>query len=219
MTRSYQCFLSDANDEIDEHVVSSPSPINESPLSSPALGALDAALTSIVEVPCESLDSDDELYPEDDLDRIEEEDDDDEGDADEDRQWEECMERRRMMFARMCGQEESDRHPQFDGYRSLSSTLANLLKSVGCDEPTESVHGPVETSVSAENLELRVGHERPLDTPSLTSGSSDDSEAETLVNSLAAVVDTIIPSGKSAVVKPNDIFQPIQSPVAFAALQ
>jgi hypothetical protein len=194
MTRSYQCFLSDANDEADDHVAESPSPIHESPLSSPALAALDAALTSIVEVPCESLDSDEnDSDMEDNTEQAEEEDDDDDDDADEDRQWQECMDRRRMMFARMCGQEEGDRHPQFDGYRSLSSTLANLLKSVGCDEPEEAVAGPVEATISAENLDLGLTHQRAPDTPSLTSGSSDDSEAETLVNSLATVVETIIP--------------------------
>lgn len=191
MTRSYQCFLSDANDEVDDHVESSPSPIHESPLSSPALAALDAALTSIVEVPCESLDSDyDGSDTEDRTEQAEEDDD----DADEDRQWQECMDRRRMMFARMCGQEESDRHPQFDGYRSLSSTLANLLKSVGCDSPEEPIVGPVDATISAEHLDFGLVLQRPLDTPSLTSGSSDDSETETLVNSLATAVESIIPS-------------------------
>ncbi|WVR03705.1 hypothetical protein IAU60_000700 [Kwoniella sp. DSM 27419] len=63
----------------------------------------------------------------------------------EDAEWEECMERRRMMFARMCpilgaggnGNELNDRHPEFEGYRSISATLAQLLKSVGCQEDEE----------------------------------------------------------------------------------
>lgn len=52
--------------------------------------------------------------------------------GDDDDQWDECFERRRMMFARMCPL-DSDAHPQFEGYRSLSATLVNLLKSVASD--------------------------------------------------------------------------------------
>jgi hypothetical protein len=72
----------------------------------------------------------------------EEEDDDDDAtasgsDVDEDREWEECMARRRMMFASMSGSRrhsasESDGDARclgFDGYTSLSATLAELLKS------------------------------------------------------------------------------------------
>ena len=179
MTRSYACFLDEGKIERNR----SPSPIHESPLSSPALAALDAALTSIVEVPCEALESEEESeYPED----VDEDEDDDDEEED-DRQWEECMERRRMMFARMCGQ-DADRHPQFDGYRSLSSTLANILKSVGCDE--ESPLDDETEPVSTETLPLG---QFPPDTPSLTSGSS-DSETDHLVSSLpvsAVAIDTI----------------------------
>lgn len=191
MTRSYQCFLD--TDRIDRN--RTPSPIHESPLSSPALAALDAALTSIVEVPCEALDSDDEEseYPED---VDEDEDDEDEDDG----QWEECMERRRIMFARMCGQ-DADRHPQFDGYRSLSSTLANILKSVGCDEDVSPlpVTG-IEAVISTETLPLSSC---PPDTPSLTSGSS-DSEPDAFIQSLPAIVDTIAASQplKSTMIDP-----------------
>lgn len=179
MTRSYQCFLD--TDKIERN--RTPSPIHESPLSSPALAALDAALTSIVEVPCESLDSDDEEseYPDVDEDEDEEDEDEDEDDG----QWEECMERRRMMFARMCGQ-DADRHPQFDGYRSLSSTLANILKSVGCDDESPVTPG-IEVAVSSDTLLLG---QCPPATPSLTSGSS-DSEPDIFVQSLPAIVDTI----------------------------
>ncbi len=42
------------------------------------------------------------------------------------------MERRRMMFATMCS--ERDRHPDFDGYRSISATLVDLLRNAGCGE-------------------------------------------------------------------------------------
>ncbi|WVF66009.1 hypothetical protein IAT40_000747 [Kwoniella sp. CBS 6097] len=55
----------------------------------------------------------------------------------EDNEWEECMERRRMMFARMCPQLNADggeRHPEFEGYRSISATLVQLLKTVGRDQ-------------------------------------------------------------------------------------
>lgn len=186
MTRSYQCFLSGGKDNIDDYI-SSPSPIHESPLSSPALAALDAALTSIVEVPGESLDSDDDDFDAEYAQEAEEEDDEEEED---DRQWEECMDRRRMMFARMCGPEITNRHPQFDGYRSLSSTLANILKSVGCEDEVPPIPGPIpgEDTMSPQNLGLR---KYPPDTPSLTSGSSDDHEVETLVNSLTPIMDSI----------------------------
>ncbi|WWD16384.1 hypothetical protein CI109_100810 [Kwoniella shandongensis] len=68
------------------------------------------------------------------------EDGEEDGDEDhQDKEWEECMERRRMMFARMCpiggmSGEDGDRHPEFEGYRSISATLIQLLKSVGCDD-------------------------------------------------------------------------------------
>ncbi|ORY29813.1 hypothetical protein BCR39DRAFT_505396 [Naematelia encephala] len=49
-----------------------------------------------------------------------------------DAEWEECMERRRMMFAHMCRSSEGDeRYPEFDGYRSISSTLVELLRQGG----------------------------------------------------------------------------------------
>jgi hypothetical protein len=185
MTRSYQCFVD--SDRIDRN--RTPSPIHESPLSSPALAALDAALTSIVEVPYEALDSDDEEseYPED----VDEDEDEDDEEEEDDGQWEECMERRRMMFARMCGQ-DADRHPQFDGYRSLSSTLANILKSVGCeDEETAPAVTGIEAVISTETLPLG---QYPPTTPSLTSGSSDDYETDIFIQSLPAIVDTIATS-------------------------
>lgn len=182
MTRSYQCFLD--TDKIERN--RTPSPIHESPLSSPALAALDAALTSIVEVPGEALDSDDEESEYPDIDEEEEDDDEDEDDG----QWEECMERRRMMFARMCGQ-DADRHPQFDGYRSLSSTLANILKSVGCEDDIP-LAAPVGIEAVITTGTLQLG-QCPLDTPSLTSGSS-DSEPDTFIQSLPAIIDTIATS-------------------------
>jgi hypothetical protein len=54
---------------------------------------------------------------------------DSDSEREDDDEWDECFERRRMMFARMCPL-DSDAHPQFEGYRSLSATLVNLLQSV-----------------------------------------------------------------------------------------
>lgn len=49
-------------------------------------------------------------------------------------EWSACFARRRMMFARMSSLDRESAQPQFEGYRSLSATLVELLKSVGCDE-------------------------------------------------------------------------------------
>lgn len=46
-------------------------------------------------------------------------------------EWSDCFVRRRMMFARMCPNRDG---PQFEGYRSLSSTLVDLLRTVDCDD-------------------------------------------------------------------------------------
>ena len=73
----------------------------------------------------------------------------------EEKEWEECMERRRLMFAMQnrnpheggrgggidrdcaCGDDENDRQPEFEGYRSISATLVDLLRSIESrqDEP------------------------------------------------------------------------------------
>ena len=52
--------------------------------------------------------------------------DDDEGD----REWEVCMERRRMMFALRTRSDEHERQPEFEGYRSISAKLADMLRSI-----------------------------------------------------------------------------------------
>jgi hypothetical protein len=46
-------------------------------------------------------------------------------------EWSECFARRRMMFSRLCPTRDG---PEFEGYRSLSSTLVDLLRSVDCDD-------------------------------------------------------------------------------------
>lgn len=186
MTRTYQCFLSGSEDEFEMHAAAmrSPSPIHESPLSSPALEALDEALTAIHELPGEGFDWDDEAgdfgveHREDDGDE-DASGDEDEGEDEEDTEWDECM-RRRMMFLQYA-RPDTDRQPQFDGYRSISSTIVDVLRSVGCDDtpPNETGH---EAMISAENLKL-VDACPPPTTPSLTSAAtSDESDADTLVN-------------------------------------
>jgi len=64
------------------------------------------------------------------------EDSEEEGDRDDGDEWSECFARRRMMFARLCPTREG---PQFEGYRSLSATLVNLLRSVEDSEDDERV--------------------------------------------------------------------------------
>lgn len=53
-----------------------------------------------------------------------------EEDDEEDRQWEECMERRRMMFAMRSKCDVEDRQPEFEGYRSISAKLVEMLQSI-----------------------------------------------------------------------------------------
>jgi hypothetical protein len=100
----------------------------------------------------------------------EEEDDDDDAtasgsDVDEDREWEECMARRRMMFASMSGSRrhsasESDGDARclgFDGYTSLSATLAELLKSTE-EEPRGRTppSTPLEDVRTSERMVVRM---------------------------------------------------------------
>lgn len=84
---------------------------------------------------------------------------------DNDEHWDECIERRRMMFARMCPL-DSDAHPQFEGYRSLSATLANLLQSVASDSDEEDNSATPRASF----------HEREDDEDDAASEASDDDE-------------------------------------------
>lgn len=83
---------------------------------------------------------------------------DSESECEESDEWDECFERRRMMFARMCPL-DSDAHPQFEGYRSLSATLANLLQSVQDSESSSDEEDPSSTPRSSF-------HEREDDTAS-----------------------------------------------------
>ncbi|ORX35259.1 hypothetical protein BD324DRAFT_652398 [Kockovaella imperatae] len=74
----------------------------------------------------------------------------------EDREWEACMERRRMMFAMRAQELKSEEHqPEFEGYRSLSATLAELLKSVGASDDVAMgpSGGPSVHVLSMQNLE------------------------------------------------------------------
>ncbi|WRT65812.1 uncharacterized protein IL334_002761 [Kwoniella shivajii] len=136
-----------------------------------------------------------------------------ENEKEEKRQWEECMERRRLMFARMCPQQANDeRHPEFEGYRSISATLANLLKSVNsCEEVTEEDEEDCSVAEEDDDEEneivrdcgfgfssstskfdpLKIGErqeeeeeeeEREPDTPSLVS-SAEESELDCIISS------------------------------------
>lgn len=109
----------------------------------------------------------------------------------EDREWEECMERRRMMFAQMCrspfGSRESDgeggvgsdviQHEErrFEGYTSISASLVAMLASAGLGGPASGPTGltyaqhltreaatPVGTPVELEAV-LVVPHPEAVD--------------------------------------------------------
>ncbi|WWC60437.1 uncharacterized protein I303_103009 [Kwoniella dejecticola CBS 10117] len=130
----------------------------------------------------------------------------DENEEEEKRQWEECMERRRQMFARMCPQSRSngspadeDRHPEFEGYKSISATLANLLRSISdnCEAEIEEVDEEEEqgdeqitkdcgfgfTSLNLNGLPVdMVERDVEIDTPSLIS-TEDESTSEECIAS------------------------------------
>jgi hypothetical protein len=61
--------------------------------------------------------------------------------TDEDREWEECMERRRMMFAMRCKETKDEQpecgQPAFEGYRSLGAL------SLSCSTPSTDTHPSV----------------------------------------------------------------------------
>ncbi|WVQ93647.1 hypothetical protein IAU59_000723 [Kwoniella sp. CBS 9459] len=139
----------------------------------------------------------------------------------EDREWEECMERRRMMFARMCPQlndEGGERHPEFEGYRSISATLVQLLKSAGCDqEDTDSSRSDEDEEIEeAEDDEDDAGSQRncgfgftslkfgefsttTID-PDADHNNHDDPEPDTpsLISSAGSEVECVIVSPTSA---------------------
>lgn len=60
------------------------------------------------------------------------EDSDSDRDDDGDDEWSQCFARRAAMFSQMRGMDAEG--PQFEGFRSLSSTLADLLRSISCDD-------------------------------------------------------------------------------------
>ena len=76
----------------------------------------------------------------------------DEGHEEEDREWEECMERRRLMFTmRNISLSDDDRQPAFEGYKSLSATLVDLLCSVGCGDSPAGSSSAVDTEAFMEH--------------------------------------------------------------------
>ncbi|KAL1411812.1 hypothetical protein Q8F55_002779 [Vanrija albida] len=82
------------------------------------------------------------------------EDSDSDAECDEGDEWSECFARRQMMFARMCplgGQ------PQFEGYRSLSQTLTDLLRSVGCDSSDDEAEADDDAATTPRVLHTPVG--------------------------------------------------------------
>ncbi|WVQ65044.1 uncharacterized protein L199_003214 [Kwoniella botswanensis] len=119
----------------------------------------------------------------------------DEHDARDREDWEECMDRRRQMFAMMCPQlrqlngghhspVDHDRHPEFEGYKSISATLANLLKLVSddqnehpADQEGEEEQEGVEEVVKGDSCGFgftSLTRDIPeIDTPSLVSSESE----------------------------------------------
>lgn len=114
--------------------------------------------------------------------------------TDEDREWEECMERRRMMFAMRCKEAKDEQpecgQPAFEGYRSLGATLAQLLDSIdrhpsiGCDVgPSQSQpdHEAIQRGRSLERLQDVLEdevEERPAQGYSLSFGRTERIEFE-----------------------------------------
>lgn len=130
--------------------------------------------------------------------------------------WDECMQRRRMMFARLCTRENGDRHPEFEGYRSLSATLAELLKSVGCDDEDGSIqeHGDEQAlEEDGDGEEVRQSRSRslnifglptlaqrsvtptPTGTPSLVSTEESDTEYTIASPSMGTPADALSLNG------------------------
>ncbi|EIW66453.1 hypothetical protein M231_07739 [Tremella mesenterica] len=107
----------------------------------------------------------------------------DDGDSD----WEECMARRRMMFASMCGAKLPQ--PEFDGYRSMSTALSEMLHSMDVQkwgerddhviENDDNDHGEEQGENSKvdglRNLEGYYG-DVETHTPSLSSAESSEEE-------------------------------------------
>jgi hypothetical protein len=127
--------------------------------------------------------------------------DDEETTEDDQREWEECMDRRRMMFAMRQSQSEDGLGssasgnvgmgcPEFEGYRSISATLVEMLRSVGhspgnstppIQEEEEEEEEATEEGVSGEGIEgiferlrLRGSGRDGMETPSLISSAGSE---------------------------------------------
>lgn len=104
---------------------------------------------------------------------------------DEDRQWEECMERRRMMFAMRSKSDEFERQPEFEGYRSISAKLVDMLRSIEArrlpspEEEDEEEHDchQIRSQIIQEEDEENEGHDDDLHNVRLDE-EEDDDEAE-----------------------------------------
>lgn len=89
------------------------------------------------------------------------------------KEWEECMQRRRMMFARLSsprssasdsddedveGDEEGNGkgRPELDGYKSISAKLVELLRSKGCESPGSTT--PLEGIIEEEEEGQEEGY-------------------------------------------------------------
>lgn len=174
------------------------------------------------------------------------EDSDSECDGREEDEWSECIERRRMMFARMCPL-ESDAHPQFEGYRSLSATLATLLQSVAdSDEEEDASATPRASFHEREDDEDDAGSEASEDvaefspcrelqfplfsrlresstdseevgTPSLISSADSDTECSGLMSPRGSAVD-FLPAARTFLPSNNHVpsWKGV-SPVRYAA--
>ncbi|CAK9785510.1 hypothetical protein CC85DRAFT_329230 [Cutaneotrichosporon oleaginosum] len=140
---------------------------------------------------------------------------DSDSEREDDDEWDECFERRRMMFARMCPL-DSDAHPQFEGYRSLSATLVSLLQSVQAESddedasatPRASFHEGEDDDTASEGDDERddfVSRDLPfplfsrlresstdsdeVGTPSLISSADSDTECSGLMSPRGSAVE------------------------------
>jgi len=123
---------------------------------------------------------------------------------DDEREWEECMDRRRMMFAmRQSGVFEPGSSgigcPEFEGYRSISKSLVDMLRSVGCGDVTPPIQEEdegeeelTEGGVRSEGLFERLRNvdrdESGLNTPSLISSAGSEVECCTFGSPQVVVV-------------------------------
>ncbi|KAK4684611.1 hypothetical protein P7C73_g5561, partial [Tremellales sp. Uapishka_1] len=99
----------------------------------------------------------------------------------EDEEWAACVERRRMMFARMAPLLSCD-GPEFEGYRSISANLVQMLRSVGMEDG-EDGHSYMG---EGEN-----GEEGELVTPSSESGEAEGGDERVGVPKIVVVMDDV----------------------------